>query len=199
MLPTTQKLSNTHPTSKQPMYTFDQLGNAKVKVTTLLDLAITGSIYACSSSQELLALRITNNTGKGTQIKPETYRIINTAFIKSIQVVAPLPKKNGKPSGPTPSYILIEEIEAALDSSVKKPKTPIASRIYSKLSEKLGSDNVKWKGNDIVLFGEIKASRPYTLAKGNLSQLTANSHHLEPVPKALKEIWLELDSEKRGG
>lgn len=177
----------------------DLLVNAKVKVITLLDQAIQGYIYACSSSQALLALRITNNTGKSPQIKPETYRVLNTTFIKTIQVVTPAPKKNGKLQV-QPYYILIEEIEAALVDSGKRPvKSAIANRIFAKFVKKLGSENVKWDGNDIILLNEIKSSRPYTLAKGNISQLTTNSKHLEPVQKALKEIWLELDSEKRGG
>lgn len=191
----------------------DQINNLKVKITTLLDESITGVVYACSSSHSVLALRVSSNTGKNIQNqKAETYRFFNAQFIKSMQLISPLPKKQGKNTNQNlaPIYpISIKEIEAKLEKSLQPPNgnpkqarpnaPPIAIRLFETFSKKYGLKNVQWKGSDIILFNEIKSSKPYTLSKGNLTELTKGSKYLPDVQKTLKEIWLELDNEKRGG
>lgn len=192
------------------MNNLDQIINLKVKVTTLLDQSITGTIYAYSPSNELLALR----TGSGkNNVKPETFRFINTAFIKTIQVLPPFPKKNQNPhhkNSTNVERVPINEIEANLNDSIKNYKnsllinnpkaSPIAIKIFEKFFKLYGVDNVKWQGSDIILFDEIRLAKPYTLGKsGNIVKLDENSKAMNMVEDVLKEIWLEVDNEKRGG
>lgn len=193
------------------MINLEQSINLKVKVTTLLDQSITGTVYACSTSHELLALKVTHN---GKNNVNETFRFINTAFIKSIQVLPPFPKKNQSFNSKNSTNLFnipVKDLEQNLESSVanyknnqiiNNPKaTPIAVRIFEKLFKKYGAGKVKWQGSDnIVLFDEIKLSKPYTLGKsGNISKLVENSSAMNTVEKDLKEFWLEADNEKRGG
>ena len=69
---------------------FDQIINLKVKIITLLDQIIIGQIYTYSSSNEIIIIKTKTNTNDNKQNSVfSTYRIINTAFIKSIQVLPP--------------------------------------------------------------------------------------------------------------
>lgn len=76
---------------------FDQIINLKVKIITLLDQIIIGQIYTYSSSNEIIIIKTKTNTNDNKQNSgvSSTYRIINTAFIKSIQVLPPFSRKNG--------------------------------------------------------------------------------------------------------
>lgn len=193
------------------MNNLDQIINLKVKVTTLLDQSITGTIYAYSPSNELLALKI-SGSGKNN-VKPETFRFINTAFIKTIQVLPPFPKKSQHvhcKSSKTVTKVPISEIEANLNDSIVNYKTnilinnpkasPIAIKIFEKFFKLYGAENVKWQGSDIVLFNEIRLAKPYTLGKsGNIIKLDEKSKAMNMVEDVLREIWLEVDNEKRGG
>lgn len=193
------------------MNSLEQIINLKVKVTTLLDQSITGTIYTCSPTHELLALKTSNN-GKNN-VKPETFRFINTAFIKSIQVLPPFPKKKQNlrhKNSTNIARIPINKIESDLNDSIQNYKnsllinnpkaSPIAIKIFEKFFRLYGADSVKWKGSDIILFDEIKLAKPYTLGKsGNIVKLDQNSKAMNMVEDVLKEIWLEVDNEKRGG
>ncbi|ODV77146.1 uncharacterized protein CANTADRAFT_23969 [Suhomyces tanzawaensis NRRL Y-17324] len=190
--------------------TFNQAVNTKVKVTTLLDQTITGYIYTFSSSNEVLALKVLNHEAKKANPKSDTYRIINTSFIKSIQVLPPYPKKGNnsnvinKHMQVNYSNILIPELERSLNAAIQNYKPApkpehnnsnhITNKLFDKLKNKFGAAQVKKAGNDIILFNEIKLSKPYTLAK-----LTGTSTHTPEIQKALKEFWLEDTNEKRGG
>ncbi|RCK65567.1 Protein LSM12 [Candida viswanathii] len=68
--------------------TLEQIINLKVRITNLLDQIIVGHIYTYSSSNEIIILKTTDN-----KEGPSTFRIINTSFIKSIQVLPPFGKK----------------------------------------------------------------------------------------------------------
>ena len=70
---------------------FDQIINLKVKIITLLDQIIIGQIYTYSSSNEIIIIKTKTNINDNKQNSgvSSTYRIINTAFIKSIQVLPP--------------------------------------------------------------------------------------------------------------
>ncbi|EEQ47050.1 conserved hypothetical protein [Candida albicans WO-1] len=76
---------------------FDQIINLKVKIITLLDQIIIGQIYTYSSSNEIIIIKTKTNTNDNKQnsSSTSTYRIYNTAFIKSIQVLPPFSRKNG--------------------------------------------------------------------------------------------------------
>ncbi|KAK6454258.1 anticodon-binding domain-containing protein [Scheffersomyces xylosifermentans] len=220
---------------------FDQIVRLRAKITTLLDQSITGYIYAFSSSNEVISLRVTsgdNQKGK-KQGQGDTYRIINTAFIKSIQVLPPFPAKSGNGNNSNNSNssnssnnqnkyqvpltnVSIKELESYLQESIKKYRedsaaesnskdqessphkskaSPIATKLFEKFSKLYGPENVSWSGSDnIVIFKEIKLSKPYTLGKsGNIHKLKDNTKRLDEVQRGLKQFWLEVDNEKRGG
>lgn len=107
------------------MNNLDQLINLKVKITNLLDETTTATIYAVSPSHEVLALRISPpNGGKGAKL--DQMKIINTAFIKSLQVLPPFPKKGHKPYNvyhPKFARIDLKKFETDLDKAVDQYKT----------------------------------------------------------------------------
>lgn len=186
------------------MNSLEQPVGLKVKVTTTLDQSITGHIYACSSSFKIIALKTSNNSGKNHHnSKSSIYKLINTEFIKLIQVLPPNTFNKQKKLF-HPYEISIKDIEHMLIRSGEEsnPKASIiATKIFSKFLSKFGYVNVSWQsGSDnIILFNEIKSSKPYTLARGNLVKLKSESKNLEIVQNTLKEFWLEIDNEKRGG
>lgn len=106
------------------MNNLDQLINLKVKITNLLDETTTATIYAVNPSHEVLALRISPpNGGKGAKL--DQMKIINTAFIKSLQVLPPFPKKGHKPYNvyhPKFARIDLKIFESDLDKAVDQYK-----------------------------------------------------------------------------
>lgn len=262
---------------------FEQIINLKVKITTLLDQTIIGYIYTFSSSNEIIVIRITSNQLL-TQKKQnytytgDTYRILNTAFIKSIQVLPPFPKRtntsaatntssttfttnNGLPnystnnlllsplsikdfdrevqklianynpqsiipqSSPQPEQISnkVSPSSTSTTTSASKKSLPnkphhhgyhhhhgnhhhhhsnsIGNRLNEKLCKLYGKENVKYNNhNEFNLFNnEIKLTKPFTLGKANIHKLKENASHLESIQRALKQFWLEIDLEKKGG
>lgn len=201
------------------MNNLDQLINLKVKITNLLDETTTATIYAVNPSHEVLALKI-SPTNKNGGAKHDQIKIINTAFIKSLQVLPPFPKKGHKPANihvPKLTKVDVGKFEAGLDKAVNQYRStpggqshpgnhkrteasPLASKIFNKLSSKLGKENVQWNGNETILaFKEIAISRPYALNKVSNSRKSQGSKHLNDVKSALRESWLEVDNAKRGG
>ncbi|KAK6461632.1 hypothetical protein DFJ63DRAFT_186264 [Scheffersomyces coipomensis] len=251
----------------------EQIINLKVKIITLLDEAITGHVFAYSTSNEVLVLKITdvsdnkNTTANNhnTHKKGETYRIINTAFIKNIQVIK---KLNNQHVVPTPmaedslklSPISISDLETSLQDSITsyKPEDPhlslpqvatttsstagvttttgatsprshshsnnshtnnnnpqphhhkspskasvIATKLFDKLCKLYGVENIKWSGpgaNNIIIFDEIKLSKPYTLGNKSIHKLNkSDSKYYNDIQTILKQFWLDVDNEKRGG
>ncbi|RLV91173.1 hypothetical protein JA1_004046 [Spathaspora sp. JA1] len=196
----------------------EQIINLKVKITTLLDQTIIGYIYSFSSSYEVLSLRIPE--------KKDIYRIINTSFIKSIQVLPPFPNKKST-SNKYNNLVLnpidinkldeflqskiieykVEPVSVSTSSSVSTANTgskkspPIVHRLYDKFVKLYGKDKVRYNSNqhDIIIFEEIKISKPFTLNKSNFHKLKVDSIHGDSVYRALKQFWLEVDNEKRGG
>ncbi|CUM66058.1 uncharacterized protein PRCAT00003712001 [Priceomyces carsonii] len=188
----------------------DQVINLRVKVTTFLDETITGSIYTFSSTHEVLVLKIIVN--KNTKTK--SYRIINTSFVKSIQVLPPIPKKytnwkdNEKNSFKDLKNISVEDLEHKIETALSGDQrispdqgaksSRLASKLYLKFCNLYGKEHVKWAGNDnIVLFDELKVSRPFT--KSNIQFLVKNSKFIENVLKVLSQFWLEADDGRKGG
>ena len=127
------------------MNSIDQAINVKVSVTTLLDQTHIGHLHAFSNTHDVLVLRITNRSTAKIP-RPESFKFINTAFIKSIQVIGPISKRTSGVSGgktstkvsgnvpngahsrsPSPSYatptkLSINELETDLNRSLAKYK-----------------------------------------------------------------------------
>lgn len=193
------------------MNKLEQATNLKVKITTVLDQTTTGSIYATASNQQVIALK-TKSSKSGNQ----SFKFINTAFIKSIQVLPPFPSKksgfNNLKIQPSPHELSISDLEAswkrALEEEPVRPngdggpkeRKAIGSRVFRHLSEAFGKKSVRWDHDKIVINDKISVSRPYTLGKNNVVSLVPNAgDELSKVRTAIREFWLALDSEKRGG
>ncbi|KAI5950345.1 hypothetical protein KGF54_005162 [Candida jiufengensis] len=274
------------------LQSFDQSISINLKVTTLLDQVITGSIYTYSSSNEILVLRINRNDQKDQKDQKDqnqedsnkihTYRIINTSFIKSIQVLPPFPNKinNNKKSNQKHEKdkvnlqpINIDDLKQILKHQIKnykptsthqensspssvqqkssqsisspqkhpqhndnttttattdpsktntqhnittttntktaKSSSPhpqsnnqtIALKLNKKFKEKFGDKNVKInpKQTEITIFKDIKITKPFTNTSKNILILNKSSKHLIPFQKILKQFWLDIDNEKKGG
>lgn len=201
------------------MNSLDQVINLKVKITNLLDESIVATIYAFDPKQEVLALKVSpphgTKNGSGAP-KLDEFKIINTAFIKSLQVIPPFPKKGQRPYTGFNQRIAkvdIAKLEADLNRAIshhrhvptntganhKAETSPLAAKIFDRLSKKLGKENIQWQGNEgILAFKEIVISRPYALNKVNTKK-SHPSKHTDEVRSALRETWLEVDSSKRGG
>lgn len=204
---------------------FEQIINLKVRITNLLDQIIIGQIYTYSSSNEVIILK-TIDKKEG----PSTYRIINTSFIKSIQVLPPFNKKNlsnQKDNSVLPK-ITVDDLKKNLDfqisnynpesvtsqeaakqgssqSSQSSGKSNIPNLLFNKLVKLYGEKNVRFNGNgkqnEIIVYEEIKIIKPFTNNKSNIQLMRDNGSkkHLDSVQRALKQFWLEIDNEKRGG
>lgn len=204
---------------------FEQIINLKVRITNLLDQIIIGQIYTYSSSNEVTILK-TIDKKEG----PSTYRIINTSFIKSIQVLPPFNKKNlsnQKDNSVLPK-ITVDDLKKNLDfqisnynpesvtgqeaakqgssqSSQSSGKSNIPTLLFNKLVKLYGEKNVRFNGNgkqnEIIVYEEIKIIKPFTNNKSNIQLMRDNGSkkHLDSVQRALKQFWLEIDNEKRGG
>lgn len=191
------------------MNNVEQKINQKVKIINLFDQTTQGTLIAFSDDHTVVVLKATGN-GKGDK---ENCKFMNAAFIKSIEVLSPVPKKSQHNSNVwvKPPSISIAEIKNELRSALSeqsKPKnqtnskvSPIARKIFQKFVLKFGSKNVRWEGSaNIILFDEIKLSKPYTLGKsGNITKITSNSNALPKVEAILKEFWLETNDSKKGG
>lgn len=176
----------------------DQLVNIKVRVTNLLDETTVGTIYAFNPSHDVLAIKLANASKK-----TDDYKFINTAFIKSLQVLPPFPRKGHRLAGylGTLTKADIGQLEAQLARAAVEPKGPkhsaVALKFFDGLVARLGRANVEWAGAEIILvFGEIAISRPYAL---NRIAPRKPSTHVDEVREALKDIWLAGDSPRRGG
>ena len=204
---------------------FEQIINLKVRITNLLDQIIIGQIYTYSSSNEVIILK-TIDKKEG----PSTYRIINTSFIKSIQVLPPFNKKNlsnQKDDSVLPK-ITVDDLKKNLEfqisnynpesvtgqeaakqgssqSSQSSGKSNIPTLLFNKLVKLYGEKNVRFNGNgkqnEIIVYEEIKIIKPFTNNKSNIQLMRDNGSkkHLDSVQRALKQFWLEIDNEKRGG
>ncbi|KAG5419493.1 hypothetical protein I9W82_003260 [Candida metapsilosis] len=116
----------------------------KLKITTLLDQEIVGFIYTFSSSNEVLVLITSiNQTNDNHNSSPSssssasspppippldqtnTYRIINTSFIKSIQVLNPPTSRatrSNKMDIPLIAPINVEDLDQFLQEQIEKYK-----------------------------------------------------------------------------
>lgn len=89
--------------------------NVRVKVTNLLDQSIVGFIHSFNPSQSVLALKM----------DPSKIRIINTAFVKAVQVMQPNKKNHNsshKHQHPKLSKVDIRKLEADLNESIARYK-----------------------------------------------------------------------------
>lgn len=156
---------------------FDQIINLKVKIITLLDQIIIGQIYTYSSSNEIIIIKTKTNTNDNKQnsSSTSTYRIINTAFIKSIQVLPPFSRKNGNNKSDSSSssssssastlleFININDLDKRLNHEINnyKPQpiqqqqalhtqpSNISTLLFNRLVKLYGDKNVKFgNGNN---------------------------------------------------
>lgn len=87
--------------------------NVRVKITNLLDQQITGVIHSFNPSQTVLALKM----------EPSKIRIINTAFVKAVQVMPPPYKKynnSHKNLHARLSKVDLRKLEADLNESIAR-------------------------------------------------------------------------------
>lgn len=199
----------------------DQLMNLKVKITNLLDQSLTATIYGFSSNHDVLALKVTSPAGnRSNGPKRDVFKIVNTSFIKSLQVLLPIPKKGQSPL-PHLTKVDINSLQSKLNKIVDNRKhksslhhasdekhltpkrteiSPLALKIFNRLSSKLGAENVEWHGNEsILVFKEIVVSKPFALNKISQSKKSQSSKHINTLKIALRDTWLEVDNNKRGG
>ena len=151
---------------------FDQIINLKVKIITLLDQIIIGQIYTYSSSNEIIIIKTKTNINDNKQNSgvSSTYRIINTAFIKSIQVLPPFSRKNGNNKSDSSSssssssastlleFININDLDKRLNHEINnyKPQpiqqqqashtqpSNISTLLFNRLVKLYGDKNVKF-------------------------------------------------------
>lgn len=81
---------------------------------------------------------------------------------------------------------------------------PIASQLYEKLIKLYGETNIKYgnpKHSEIIVHDEIKIHKPFTNTTKNIQVITRTkeSKFLASLTRALKQFWLEVDNEKKGG
>lgn len=156
---------------------FDQIINLKVKIITLLDQIIIGQIYTYSSSNEIIIIKTKTNTNDNKQnsSSTSTYRIINTAFIKSIQVLPPFSRKNGNNKSDSSSsssssastlleFININDLDKRLNHEINnyKPQpiqpiqqqashtqpSNISTLLFNRLVKLYGDKNVKFSNGN---------------------------------------------------
>ncbi|RKP29022.1 hypothetical protein METBISCDRAFT_19661 [Metschnikowia bicuspidata] len=187
------------------MNSLDQAINQKVEVITLLDETIVGTIYAFSPRQHVLALRMPSDD-------KDLFRIINSSFIKSIALAGPIAKGtrpesasghgSSSTSPPTslPTAASSRRNSHASVAPKKSDPSPLALKVFDKLVDKFGRENVLLQNNDsVLLFKEVIITKPYAVNRISNSKKTQSSKHLDKVKTALREIWLLGNDSKQGG
>ena len=185
------------------MNKIEQVENLKVKVTTLLDQTMVGTIYSWSSSNKVLALKVSN----GKSNEGNNFRLINTAFIKLLQVMQPISKKQQTSSKKNSElhYIPLEDIEESLsritlNSKLREVPHSLGHKIYNRLCKAFGENAVKFRSADeITVRDQITLTKPFTLEQKNIVKLDQSSKIQNEIEKTLKNFWREYDSERRGG
>lgn len=187
------------------MNKLEQVENLKVKVTTLLDQSMVGTIYSWSSSNKVLALKVSNgnNNEKGSN-----FRLVNTAFIKLLQVMQPISKKQQTNSSKKNSelhYIPVQDIEDSLNRITLKSKSQeepcsVGHKIYNTFCKAFGENAVNFRSeNEISIRDQIALIKPFTLEQKNIVKIDQNTKIQGDIEKTLKTFWREYDSERRGG
>ena len=186
------------------MNKLEQVENLKVKVTTLLDQTMVGTIYSWSSSNKVLALKVSN----GKSNEGSNFRLINTAFIKLLQVMQPFSKKQQIHSSKKNSelhYIPVKDIEDSLnritlESSSRELPRSVGHKIYNTFCKAFGENSVKFLSeNEISIRDQIVLIKPFNLEQKNILRIDQNTKIQGDVEKTLKNFWMDYDSERRGG
>lgn len=186
------------------MNKIEQVENLKVKVTTLLDQTMVGTIYSWSSSNKVLALKVSN----GKSNEGNNFRLINTAFIKLLQVMQPSSKKQQIHSSKKNSelhYIPVKDIEDSLnritlESNSRELPRSVGHKIYNTFCKAFGENSVKFLSeNEISIRDQIVLIKPFTLEQKNILRIDQNTKIQGDVEKTLKTFWRDYDSERRGG
>ncbi|KAI3406555.2 hypothetical protein KGF56_000687 [Candida oxycetoniae] len=84
------------------------------------------------------------------------------------------------------------------------PGSSIASQLFEKLTTLYGVKNIKYgdqKRMEIIIHDEIKLIKPFTNTQKNIQFINdkQQSKHTQSLNRALKQFWLEIDNEKKGG
>lgn len=179
----------------------------RVKVTNLLDQSTVGTIHSMTPSQAVMAIKLDGHKTK----------IINTAFIKSIHVLTPPHKKHfskyNSQQWRKPAKVDVAAIDRDANAALANYKptnrdardhrehrdhrdpNSLPQKIFSKFADRFGKENVTWLHNDTIsIWNDVQVSRPYVLNK-----ISKKSPRSDEVRAALKQIWLDVDSHKRGG
>ncbi|ODQ82320.1 hypothetical protein BABINDRAFT_10781 [Babjeviella inositovora NRRL Y-12698] len=195
------------------MVNLEQSLGLKVKVTTILDNTITGTIFAYSPTSQLLTLQ--QDTPSKSDLA--SYRIIKTEFLKELQVI-PNGAKGAAKNGKTKAYQFssfskiqpavhaldeaaitakvaekIKQCELALKTTNKNASSE-GQEIFNKLYKTL--PDVKWIGTDIVVLGEVKIAKPY-FVKDISNNAGAKENPL--IARIVGGYWLDQENSKKGG
>lgn len=182
----------------------------KLKITTSLNHSTTGTLHTLSKC--IISLKVNNN-------RKITFRIFNLDFVRTIQVVGPGNKAiivedverdelggilrgiKGTEGAKTSSRGHTPPSSNAAAHPIASSPDPdsITARLTRKLTATYGPTNVTRPGSDIVIFDEIKLSKPYTLGKSGNILILKDSKRLEEVKEIVKEFWLEVGSGRKGG
>ena len=203
---------------------FEQIINLKVRITNLLDQIIIGQIYTYSSSNEVIILK-TIDKKKDHPLIESSILHLSKAFkfyhhlIKNLsnqkdnsafpKITVDDLKKNleFQISNYNPESVTGQEAakQGSSQSSQSSGKSNIPTLLFNKLVKLYGEKNVRFNGNgkqnEIIVYEEIKIIKPFTNNKSNIQLMRDNGSkkHLDSVQRALKQFWLEIDNEKRGG
>lgn len=208
------------------MNSLDQAINQKVEVITLLDETIVGTIYSFSPRQHVLALRMPSDDKDVFRIINSSF-IKSIALAGPISKVTRPESFKGKPvdlrkleqrlkqavdrasghgsssTSPPTSLPTAASSRRNLHASVapkKSDPSPLALKVFDKLVNKFGRENVLLQNNDsVLLFKEVIITKPYAVNRISNSKKTQSSKHLDKVKTALREIWLLCNDSKQGG
>lgn len=159
----------------------------RLKLTTSLNQSSSGTLYALTKS--LICLKITNH-------RKVSFRLFNLDFVKTIQlgnnVIKVQDVERAELGG------LLSEMGSSTASASPDPDS-ITTRLTRKLSAAYGPTNVTRSGSEIVIFGEVKLSKPYTLGKSGNILVLKETKRLDEIKGRVKEFWLEVGTGRKGG
>lgn len=153
------------------MLSIEQTLGLTVKITTILDSTITGTVYAYTPALGLVTVRLGDR--KGADLR---FRIVKTEFIKSLSVVGASKGSRRKPqlstftrTQPAIHPVPVLQMELRLQLRLAAPEAGAVNRGASKDGQALfaklhrAMPQVAWDGDSIVVLGETRVQPPYAL------------------------------------
>lgn len=179
----------------------------RVRVTTILDNTITGTVYSFCTVTNTVTIAEdpavptpAKKEEKQTETGPLNYRIIKVPFIKdAVAIEKPSKKGNQKElvaeifSKATPSigYVSIRNIDKKGSASIKAAReaketkginvTPEAQELFDKLYKMLPT---RWHDKSIIVVDEVRIDPPYQ--ESNCLADNPNSQALDLVKRVVK-------------